>query len=691
MIGVDPDGPLSWASKGAKELESKDFFRTRAQTPLRERFLMTGMTCQVSTNSDRILAWARKIWVHLPASTGADELDLCFWVGPDSILSTPPWPKPYFRGWGRFVFAGFDGFNSFVVDLSQRRIVGRFTPTFVEDEAVWKKIVFPVIPGVLASSLEIPVLHSACVEREGRGLMLAGPSGAGKSTLTLALSQAGFGYLADDRTYLSLRKDRLCAWGVGGFLKLRSDSSRHFSGIAGRTSSLDCKGETVFELHPEDDLGLKVAKCCEPHCLVFLERTRVPESRLERMEPSDVVFRLEQLVSEEPGGDSGFHGEVIRRLSKLPSYVLYNEGPLQETVNLLADLLNDSPALTKPRLLARDSTMVLGKAVKEDPLRRETLLNCTMKVSVLGRTGKLETNSAAILDSFHTLFSRQAVSINSSLRFNWRIVSDQDGVMSPPWPLLTAFSSNGLRFVNIGQRSFVAVHLGTGEAVGFVPETLVKDEPGFAGVFLATLLHLTMPVLGLTAFQAGCLSRNGKGLLLLGPPRSGKSCCAYAARKLGLEFHSDMATFLELGEGKLRAWGEFWPALFREEAVLLFPELRNFGRRLEHQSETFLSLDKTLFGGCFSHSVTPVLAVVLERGSAKTPGVTQLASREYYDALQASLSLEEEPLYQVQQEKLLSKLCEIPAYRLAYGNDPADAAMLCDNLLTAHDTPKAAL
>lgn len=48
-------------------------------------------------------------------------------------------------------------------------------------------------------------LHTACLMRDGRCLLLSGAPGAGKSTLTMALDRAGFGYAADDVTLLTER------------------------------------------------------------------------------------------------------------------------------------------------------------------------------------------------------------------------------------------------------------------------------------------------------------------------------------------------------------------------------------------------------------------------------------------------------------------------------------------------------
>jgi len=670
------------------ELERRDFFRTRAQMPLSDHFLITGMSSRFSTNSGAILACARTLFASLPDSGRRAEIDFRLWVDPNSSASTPPWPKPYFRGLGRFVFAGFDRLNSLLVDLPERRVIGRFTPTFAEDRAVWKRVVFPIIPAVLGASIPVSILHGACVEYDGNGLLLAGPSGAGKSTLTCALGRQGFGYLADDRTYLSLRDGRLFAWGAGGLLKLRSDAGRHFPEAEKINASTRLTGEMNLELDPEDDLGFKRAKCCEPRCLVFLRRDTDSSPELRELRPDEAAALLDRdLISE--ANDKRLRNTVIHRLAQLPSFTLDNGGSVGEVTQSLKELVEHSEKFTASRIVSYLPRNTRYKATRPDPLRRATPLNYLLPIEVMGRAGRLETNSKIVLECARALFPKCGTASNSTSMFIWRIVSDTDASMFPPWPTSAAFSSGTLRFVNIGQRSFVAIHLGTAEAAGFISEGLTRDGPGFAGVFLATLFYLTAPILGLTPLKAGCVSQGGKGLLLLGPHGSGKTTSAYAGSKMGLEFHSDMATFLEPVDGHLRAWGEFWPALFREDAARSLPELMCLGQLLRHESETFISVDKGHLCGQPPRSVEPAVAVVLDRGATESPRLTRLAPGEFSGILQASLPHEESGSFKEDQQKVLAKLGMIPAYKFAYGNDPAEAAKFCRSLLNAQDILKA--
>src|SRR4029434_5240350 len=119
-------------------------------------------------------------------------------------------------------------------------------------------------------------------------------------------------------------------------------------------------------------------------------------------------------------------------------------------------------------------------------------------------------------------------------QFVWRIACEQRQEPTLAWPSMTAFCKGSLRYINLGQFSFVAADLEGREAVGVLPESLCEDEIGFSTVILASLLHLSAPALGLTAISAACVSKGRNGLLLFGPPNSGKTTRS-EERRVGTE------------------------------------------------------------------------------------------------------------------------------------------------------------
>ncbi|MBI6629230.1 HPr kinase/phosphorylase [Pontibaca salina] len=59
--------------------------------------------------------------------------------------------------------------------------------------------------------MEEVIVHASCVAAHGRGLLIRGASGSGKSSLALAFMALGARLVADDRTILRRRGDRVMA------------------------------------------------------------------------------------------------------------------------------------------------------------------------------------------------------------------------------------------------------------------------------------------------------------------------------------------------------------------------------------------------------------------------------------------------------------------------------------------------
>ncbi len=326
-----------------------------------------------------------------------------------------------------------------------------------------------------------------------------------------------------------------------------------------------------------------------------------------------------------------------------------------------------------------------SETTRRDPLRRFTPTPLVADSQVMGRTVRLETNSPAVLQNARQLFKRYGENADGKPEFVWKIVTEGGTNLRPPWPKMTAFSDGGLRFLNIGQRNFVAVDLESREAVGFLSDDLAKDEPGIAAVFFARIFFMTAAALGLTPISAACVGTRDKGIILVGPPECGKTTVSYIAKRIRLEFHADMVTFLEVDRRRLRAWGEFWPALFRSEGAQFCPELLHLTRPLGHLGRTFLAMNKNSLHSSAPLSVQPIVSIFLEREVAQLPRLIPLSSRESSARFEESLAFQDDERFQSQQATAIRALTQLPAYRLVYGRNPAEAAVFFRSLLSVHD------
>lgn len=227
------------------------------------------------------------------------------------------------------------------------------------------------------------------------------------------------------------------------------------------------------------------------------------------------------------------------------------------------------------------------------------------------------------------------------------------------------------------------------EASSYLSVELVRDDLGFSSIFLATLLAMTSAALGLTPLSAACVGTAGRGILVFGPPRSGKTSSAYLAGKLGLHLLGDQNSFLELDDRGLAAWGQFWPPAFRPDSEHYLPETRFLTRSWVCGDLSFRCLQPNPFQAPSFRSVTPVCCVFLEREAASSPTLIRLSSSEVMARLEQNVPFKDDDMFRNQQTAVLCALCELPAYRLCYGSDPEAAATLYPGLLAAPHTPEA--
>ena len=289
--------------------------------PLRESFLLAGAACEIATNSGPLLEMARESFPLLDDDPSPPNLHLRLWIDPAAERS-PGTTMPYLRGLGHLVFAGFDSQNALLMDLRARRAIGRFSPETLADRHYWRRMLFPLVLGVVGGSVGVTALHCGCVARDGQGLVLAGDCGAGKSTLTLALAQRGFAFLCDEWTYFSRRDGQLQAWGLSNPLKLLPDAAAFFPELAALEPAVAMNGELAFEIDPAKVFGVRRALRCSPRWLVLLERTADPGLKLSEISPDEAAARFELgLLAEDPEA-MNTQRETIRSLLGLPGALL---------------------------------------------------------------------------------------------------------------------------------------------------------------------------------------------------------------------------------------------------------------------------------------------------------------------------------------------------------------------------------
>ncbi len=458
--------------------------------------MVAGVPFGVFTNSEDILATAHRTFRQVAEPQASPVLTMRLWVD-TTAQAHPPWPQPYFRGLDHLVYAGFDRENSLLLDLRRRSAIGRFSPSMARDVDYWQRIVVPNLVGLASEPLGIAALHCGCVERDGRGLLLAGGSGAGKSTLCLALAQIGFAFLSDDWTYVSRTDGRLLAWGLTAPLKLLPDAAQYFPELRSLEPGVAFNGERSYEVDPERVFGVRRSLCCEPRWLVFLERWEKPGYNLVRMPPLEAAacleFDLEDLPPELSPVMETQRAVILSLVGHECWLLRHGESP-NDIARALVRFCARAPAAEAQHTTARENSLHCART-GPDIIQRFKPTPLVADLCVAGSAVRLETNSQSILEQVSRALNPGGT-LSSHERFLWRLVSDHDAGLCPPWPDFSTLAVDSLCLVNIGQRSFLAVDADARCAVGFLADGLVKDKR-FEELFLAKLLSLTAAALGL--------------------------------------------------------------------------------------------------------------------------------------------------------------------------------------------------
>jgi hypothetical protein len=110
----------------------------------------------------------------------------------------------------------------------------------------------------------------------------------------------------------------------------------------------------------------------------------------------------------------------------------------------------------------------------------------------------------------------------------------------------------------------------------WITEAAVRDHLYLRYHFLEKVVYLLLGASVVTDIHAGCVGRNGKGILLCGDSGAGKSTLAYACARSGWTYTSDDTSYLINDSAAPRVIGHAHRARFRPSARDLFPELQTW-------------------------------------------------------------------------------------------------------------------
>jgi len=191
---------------------------------------------------------------------------------------------------GRSLLVTIEGENLAVGALRVRQGTIRFASRLSE-EALLLAVLQEFLAGFHAT-----LVHAACVERDGRGVLIMAPERRGKSTTTLSLVRAGWKMLSDDRTLLRRDAGRLALHSFPERSRIGARSVAFFPELTGHVSMPVGDGKAEFT--PEEVWGDIRSSMASPTLLVIPEVVHEPLSFAERVRPLGGIDDASELVAD---------------------------------------------------------------------------------------------------------------------------------------------------------------------------------------------------------------------------------------------------------------------------------------------------------------------------------------------------------------------------------------------------------
>ncbi len=223
--------------------------------------------------------------------------------------------------------------------------------------------------------------------------------------------------------------------------------------------------------------------------------------------------------------------------------------------------------------------------------------------------------------------------------------------------------------------------LRTGSNFVWLNESAVTDPLYLRHNFLEKVVYLLLGASVVTDIHAGCISKQGKGILLCGDSGAGKSTLSYGCARAGWTYTSDDTCYLLNDSDPPRVTGHAHRARFRPEAKALFPELQDHEttRRMEGKPSIEVSVCDLLLPDASNEAIVRAV-VYLRRSASVRPALvplphgsaTRMMSEELYSAGDI----------RAKHRKILEKLAGAATFELYY-NSLEEAISQLDQLVAS--------
>jgi hypothetical protein len=332
-----------------------------------------------------------------------------------------------------------------------------------------------------------------------------------------------------------------------------------------------------------------------------------------------------------------------------------------------------------------------GQKIEQDALlpalgKPQNELLCDMDLPLcrtfypLGFAVEIITNDPEVLCAADESFGHRRLR-HGSAGLQIRIgVAGNGGAQCPPEP--TRREYNHLYSLVAETENQALLDLRTYANFVWLNRSALKNRLYLRNNFLEKVVYLLLGVSVVTDLHAGCVSKNGKGILLCGDSGAGKTTLSYACARAGWTYTSDDTSYLINRLSMPRVIGHAHRVRFRPAAKELFPELehREITPRMEGKASIEVPMGELPPIDAATEAAVSAI-VYLNRYSGAKAGLIPLPERTATERMSKDLYSAGE--IRTKHEKVLEKLASIPTFELQYCElDHAieKLALLTDNL-----------
>ena len=288
-------------------MKAVDPYLYHAEMPLKAVYYPLGFPLELTTNSEDVLGAAEESWGSFAQQFSTPALQLQVGVLDGESTECPA--VPTFRA-QRNLIVGSAGHDNFCVsDVIQGFSFAWLTGAVTSHRSYLRYHFLEATALSHIANRHAAPIHAACVELDGRGVLLCGESGAGKSSLSFACARAGWTYITDDASFLlNGRNDRQVV-GNCHLVRLRPSASELFAGMEDEPLTQRMGGKPSIELVTSALPGIKSSVFSNVDHIVFLNRRDMNIQELVQVSKEEVRRYMHQ----------NMHGMEELRMSQIAS------------------------------------------------------------------------------------------------------------------------------------------------------------------------------------------------------------------------------------------------------------------------------------------------------------------------------------------------------------------------------------